>query len=101
MGMMSRVGLLLGLAVSAAVRLEPRTTTTRRDALAVGAATFLATGSAAFAEEALSPAQAKLAAAKAASEAKLAARGLKSAETKSLSVEIPMGGGKDKDDLFG
>ena len=47
-------------------------------------------------EAALSPAQAKLAAAKAASDAKLAARGMKAAETKSLSVKIDIAD-KDKD----
>jgi|EP00900_Chrysochromulina_parva_P002199 hypothetical protein len=97
---MMRIGFLFCVASSAAMSFQPRTTSSRRDTLLAGAAAFLTTGSAAFAEETLSPAQQKIAAAKAASEAKLAGRGLKTPETKTLSIGIPLGGGSSTQDYF-
>lgn len=99
MATLSRVGFVLCVASSAAMSLQPRTASTRRDTLLAGGAAFLI-GSAAFAEEPLSPAQQKIAAAKAASEAKLAERGLKTPETKTLSIGIPLGGGSSTQDYF-
>jgi hypothetical protein len=97
---MMRIGILCCVASSAAMRFQPRTASSRRDTLLAGAAAFLTTGSAAFAEETLSPAQQKIAAAKAASESKLAGRGLKTPETKTLSIGIPLGGGSSTQDYF-